>query len=235
MQTHRPVTKPTKQRKMIYQAPDHVRHKLLAAHLSPELRASHLIRSLPVRTGDTVRVMRGDHKSVEGKITRVDLKKYRIYVEGLTREKVDGTTIFVPIHASKVMITRLNLDDKWRKEILETKLKAKKPKRTEEKPKRAKKPEEKLVEIEEPKKVVEEKPPEAVEEVKEIVEEKPAKKEKAPKKEVAKAKKPTRKKTAEKTKTKTKAEEAEKEEQPKERKPRRTTKKTAKKTVEEEE
>ena len=235
MQTHRPLTKPTKQRKMLYQAPDHVRHKLLAAHLSPELRASHLIRSLPVRSGDTVRVMRGDHKSVEGKITRVDLKKYRIYVEGLTREKVDGTTIFVPIHPSKVLITRLNLDDKWRKEILDTKMKTKKEKRAEEKPKpeHAKKPEEKPAEVEETKKVVEEKPAEAAEEIKQIVEEKPAKKEKAPKKEISKAKKTAKKKTAEKAKTKTKAEETEKEEQPKKRKPRRTTKKTQK-TVEEE-
>jgi ribosomal protein L24 len=65
--------------------------------------------------------MRGDHKGLEGKVTRIDKRKYKIYVEGLTREKVDGTTIFMPIHPSKVMITNLNLDDKWRKKILEKK------------------------------------------------------------------------------------------------------------------
>jgi len=121
MQAIKPVTKPSKQRKMLYQAPDHIRYKFFAASLSPELKASHGTKSLPVRSGDTVRVLRGDHKGFEGKITRVDRKKYRIYVEGLTREKVDGTTIFVPIHPSKVMITRLNLEDKWRKKILERK------------------------------------------------------------------------------------------------------------------
>lgn len=124
MQAVKPVTKPTKQRKMLFQAPDHIRYKHFAAPLSPELRASHGVRALPVRSGDTVRIMRGDHKGFEGKVSRVDRRKYRIYVEGLTREKVDGTTIFVPIHPSKVMITNLNLEDKWRKQVLEKKRKA---------------------------------------------------------------------------------------------------------------
>jgi large subunit ribosomal protein L24 len=121
MQTLKPTTKPTKQRKMLRQAPDHIRYKFFAAHLSPKLATSHGAKNLPVRNGDTVRIMRGDHKGVEGKITRIDRKKYRIYVEGLTREKVDGTTIPVPVHPSKVIITNLNLDDKWRKKILERK------------------------------------------------------------------------------------------------------------------
>jgi len=121
MQAVKPITKPTKQRRMLYQAPDHIRHKLFAAPLAPELKTAHRIKAFPVRSGDTVRIMRGDHKGFEGKITRIDREKYRIYVEGLTREKVDGTTIFVPVHPSKVMITTLNLDDKWRKKILEGK------------------------------------------------------------------------------------------------------------------
>jgi large subunit ribosomal protein L24 len=62
--------------------------------------------------------MRGDKKGVEGKVTRVDRSRYRLFVEGITREKVDGTAIQVPIHPSKVMITSLNLDDKWRRESL---------------------------------------------------------------------------------------------------------------------
>jgi len=102
---------------MLFQAPDHIRHKHFAAPLSPELRASRRVRALPVRSGDAVRIMRGDRKGFEGKVTRIDRKKYRIYVEGLTREKVDGTTISVPIHPSKVMITNLNLEDKWRKQF----------------------------------------------------------------------------------------------------------------------
>jgi len=117
--------KPTKQRKKLFQAPDHIRYKHFAAPLSPELRKNYGARNLPVRKGDTVRVMRGDHKKFEGKVIRVDRKKYRIYIEGLTREKVDGTAVFIPIHPSKVMITKINLEDDWRRKILERRKKIK--------------------------------------------------------------------------------------------------------------
>lgn len=116
-----PVTKPGKQRKMLYNAPLHLRQKIMAAHLSTELIASKGIKSLPLRKGDTIQVLRGDNKGFEGKISRVDLKRYRIFIEGLTREKVDGTNIFISVHPSKVIIKKLNLDDKWRKAIIERK------------------------------------------------------------------------------------------------------------------
>lgn len=107
---------PGKQRKMLTNAPAHIRHKLMAAPLSSELTASKGAKTMPVRKGDTVRIMRGDNKGFEGKVSRVDLKAYRIYLEGLTREKVDGTNIFIAVHPSKVQIRNLILDDKYRKE-----------------------------------------------------------------------------------------------------------------------
>jgi large subunit ribosomal protein L24 len=197
VQATKRVTKPTKQRKKLFQAPDHIRYKLFSAPLSPELRTSHGVKTLPVRSGDSVRIMRGGQKGFEGKITNVDRKKYRIYVEGLTSEKVDGTTVFVPMHPSKVMITRLSLDDKWRKRILERKKAARK--RVEE---------------------VAEKPPKEVAELKEVVEEKPkrrrrkkvtkkptAKKAKEKAEEVKKEAKPRARKKRAKSKTVEKTEE----------------------------
>ena len=121
MQATKPVKNPRKQRKRVYNAPAHLRHKFMSAPLSPQLTASKSVKTLPVRKGDTVRITRGDHNGFEGKISRVDLKNYRVYLEGLTREKVDGTTIFLPVHPSKVMIKNLNLSDKWRKAIVERK------------------------------------------------------------------------------------------------------------------
>ncbi|MEM2937436.1 MAG: 50S ribosomal protein L24 [Candidatus Bathyarchaeia archaeon] len=185
MQAPTKTLKPSKQRKMLFQAPDHIRYKRFAASLSPELRKSYGTRSLPVKSGDTVRVLRGDRKGFEGKVTRVDRKKYRIYVEGLTREKVDGTTIFVPIHPSKVMITKLNLDDKWRKKILERRKGAKElAEEALEKPPKAAEVEEKPVAE---KAALKELPPS---------EEKPERKKKA-------AKKPKKEKTEEKQKKRT--------------------------------
>jgi large subunit ribosomal protein L24 len=209
MQATRPAKAPRKQRKLLYNAPAHLRHKLMAASLSPQLITSKGAKTLPVRKGDSVRIMRGDHKGFEGKISRVDLKNYRIYVEGLTREKVDGTTIFVPLHPSKVMIRNLNLDDKWRKAIAETK-------------KELSKEEEKAVT----------KPPKAVE-VKEekIVERKVAAREKLAEKKPKARKKRVRKKPAAKKKKEEKPTEGEKpakkEEKPKAAKRTRAKRKTA--------
>ena len=112
------TTKPTKQRKKLYQASVSERYRRFSAPLSSKLKESHGTNSVPIRKGDTVMIMRGDRRNTEGKVTQIDTQKYRIFVEGANREKVDGTSIPVPIHPSKVMITRLNLDDKWRKKIL---------------------------------------------------------------------------------------------------------------------
>jgi len=94
---------------------------MFSAPLSSDLKKSHGINTLPVRRGDTVKIMRGEREGFEGKVAGVDRTKYRISIEGVTRERVDGTAVPVPIHPSKVMITSLNLDDKWRKEILKRK------------------------------------------------------------------------------------------------------------------
>jgi len=112
------VKDPCKQRKMHFNAPAHLRHKVMSAPLSSELVASKGVKTLPVRKGDTVRILRGDNKGFEGKVSRVDMKAYRIYLEGLTREKVDGTNIFLGVHPSKVQIRNLVLDDKYRKDTI---------------------------------------------------------------------------------------------------------------------
>ena len=109
------TTKPRNQRKRLYTAPLSRRHKNFNAPLSLKLKETHAVNSVSVRTGDTVRVTRGERKGFEGKISQVNRKKYWVFVEGITREKVDGTTKPIPIHPSKIMVTRLNLDDDRRR------------------------------------------------------------------------------------------------------------------------
>ena len=109
---------PRKQRKRLYNAPLHKLPKLMSAHLSPELREKYGRRSFPVRVGDRVRIMRGEFKGVEGKVTKVDRERQMVYIENVTIKKVDGTTVQRPIHVSNIMITELNLDDEYRKRAL---------------------------------------------------------------------------------------------------------------------
>ena len=87
--------------------------------LSSELREKHARRSVRPRVGDTVRIVRGEYKDIEGKVTNVDSKLGVINVEGVTHEKLKGGTAPVPIHSSNVLITALNLEDKARKSKLE--------------------------------------------------------------------------------------------------------------------
>jgi len=111
-------SKPRKQRRLLYNAPLHILPKLMSAHLSPELREKYGRRSFPVRVGDRVKIMRGEFKGVEGKVTGVDRRNQRVMVENVTIKKADGTTVPKPIHVSNIMITELKLDDEYRKRAL---------------------------------------------------------------------------------------------------------------------
>ncbi len=107
-------SQPRKQRKSRYQAPLHIRHKLMGAMLSDELKGKHGVNAIPVRAGDTVKVLRGDHKGTEGKVSQVDLKKMTLTVDGVSVTKSDGTEVPRPVQPSNVMITKLELKDEKR-------------------------------------------------------------------------------------------------------------------------
>ena len=105
---------PRKQRKALYTAPLHIRRKIMSANLSKELRAEIGKRSLPIRSGDKVQVVRGDFKGHEGKVEAVDAQRYKVTVEGVTLSKPDGNAVLLPIHPSNLMIIEPDLKDERR-------------------------------------------------------------------------------------------------------------------------
>lgn len=105
---------PRKQRKALYTAPLHIRRKIMSANLSKDLRADIGKRSLPIRVGDKVQVVRGDFKGHEGKVESVDAKRYKVTVEGVTLSKPDGNAVLLPIHPSNLMIIEPDLKDERR-------------------------------------------------------------------------------------------------------------------------
>ena len=102
---------PRKQRKALYNAPAHARGKHLSATLSKDLRADLGKRSLPVRTGDKVRVLRGDFKGHEGEVLSVDYGSYKVTIEDVTLSKPDGTAVFLPVDPSNLMIIDADTKD----------------------------------------------------------------------------------------------------------------------------
>jgi large subunit ribosomal protein L24 len=111
--------KPSKARKAHFQAPLHRMFKRIRAPLSEELREKYGVRSVRVRVGDVVRVLRGEYRGVEGKVTKIFTDSGRLAIEGINRPKIRGGTVPVKIHASKVLVTSLNLEDPWRRRRLE--------------------------------------------------------------------------------------------------------------------
>lgn len=91
----------------------------LQSLLSKTLRKKYKRRNLRLRIGDMVKVMRGEYKGVDGKILKILLKKSKISIEGIKREKSKGEKVNVNIHSSNVVITGINTDDKLRKNKLQ--------------------------------------------------------------------------------------------------------------------
>ena len=114
-------TKPSTVRKQQRNAPLHIRRKFISAPLSPNLRSQYGARTMPVIKDDTVAITKGDRKLTEGKILRVNTRDAKVYVEGVTRTRLDGSNVQIPVRAENVMIIKLNLDDNWRKQILDRK------------------------------------------------------------------------------------------------------------------
>jgi len=126
-------SKPGKQRKAQANAPMHIRRRNITARLmldSPDDRLAH-VRSVTVRVGDTVRVVRGDmahggkrhggkrHASTtQGAVLGVDASTGRLTIEGVTATKSDNREEAVPVHASNVVVVRLDESDKLRMQKL---------------------------------------------------------------------------------------------------------------------
>ena len=109
---------PSKQRKAIYKAKLHEKHKLISANLDKSLRQEYNRRSMFLRTGDNVKVMKGQFRGLKGTVAKIDLKKYGVYISGLKRKKADGKEVNIKINASNLKILELVLDDEKRIKIL---------------------------------------------------------------------------------------------------------------------
>jgi large subunit ribosomal protein L26e len=109
-----------KARKAHFGSHSDARRVLMSANLSKELQARHGVRSMPIRKDDEVMVVRGIHKSREGKVITCFRKKFVVHVERITRDKVNGAQVPVGLQPSNLVITKLKLD-KDRKAKLESK------------------------------------------------------------------------------------------------------------------
>ena len=111
-------SKAKKQRKFRFNAPKHLKKKMLSSHLSKDLRKQYGKRSFELRKGDEVKIMRGSHRGKTGKVLELNTYNLKVYVENIQRSKKDGTKVNIPLDPSNLVLTSVNLDDKMRAESL---------------------------------------------------------------------------------------------------------------------
>jgi large subunit ribosomal protein L24 len=115
---------------MIYLATYQTRSKQLGSALSKDLHKKYGKRSIRVVEGDSVKIVRGEYKGVDGKISKVSTQKSTVAIEGIKKEKTKGDKFDVYIHTSNLLVTSLNSEDKWRMAKIEGKDPKKQPKKT---------------------------------------------------------------------------------------------------------
>jgi|TARA_B110001454_G_scaffold34799_1_gene34266 large subunit ribosomal protein L24 len=125
------MVKPTKMRnRMLFQATLQTRSKQMGANLSKDLQKKYGKKSARVIEGDSITIVRGEFKGVDGKVAKISPQKSSVAIEGVKKEKTKGDKFDVYIHTSNLIITSLNSDDKWRMAKLQGKDPKKQPKET---------------------------------------------------------------------------------------------------------
>ena len=131
---------------MLFQATLQTRSKQMGSALSKDLQKKYGKKSARVVEGDSVTILRGEFKGVDGKISNISTQKSSVAIDGVKKEKTKGDKFDVYIHTSNLVITSLNSEDRWRMAKLEGKDPRKQPKETTTKEKKTEPKVEKEVE-----------------------------------------------------------------------------------------
>ena len=132
---------PGKNRLSQNKAPILVKRKRMRARLIPDDPNLQNVRTVTVRVGDEVEVLRGDfgnpnsiksdskgkrlgqsrgRAGLKSKVNRVDTSSGKIFVDGLTITTADGKEEALPIHPSNLVVTALYEGDPVRiKQLIE--------------------------------------------------------------------------------------------------------------------
>lgn len=114
---------PRKQRRYNYSAPLHIKQKFVNVHISKELRKKYNKRSVGLKKGDSVKILRGKFKGHTGTVEKINLKKSKAIINGAEFTKKDGSKLPFLIAVSNLIITELNIEDKKRRKSIERKSK----------------------------------------------------------------------------------------------------------------
>ncbi|MCI4319460.1 MAG: 50S ribosomal protein L24 [Thermoplasmata archaeon] len=113
-----PSRLPRKQRLAVFTAHTTKRRRLMSVPLSRDLRARYGRRQMPIRKGDTVRVLAGSYIGREERVAKVDRRSYSVTLDNITVKTGEAKLKPLPIRTNHLLLTRLNLADPWRRRVL---------------------------------------------------------------------------------------------------------------------
>ena len=109
---------PRRQRRALYNAPTAERRRRMTVPLSRELRRRFQRRNVPVRKGDTVRVLSGSYAGREERVAKISRRSYSVTLENVTLKTAEEKLTPLGLRPAHLVITRLNLADPWRRRSL---------------------------------------------------------------------------------------------------------------------
>ena len=78
---------------MIYRATKTLRSKQLSSPLSDDLKKKYSKNSVRVVEGDSVKILRGEFKGVDGKVSNVSVENSSLAIEGVKKKKQKETSL----------------------------------------------------------------------------------------------------------------------------------------------
>jgi len=109
---------PRRQRRALYTASTAERRRRMTVPLSRELKKRFRRRNVPVRKGDTVRVLAGSFAGREERVARVSRRDFSVTLDNVTLKTAEEKLKPLGLRTSHLVITRLNLADPWRRRSL---------------------------------------------------------------------------------------------------------------------
>ena len=109
---------PRRQRRAVFTATTAERRRRMTVLLSRELRRRFGRRNVPVRKGDTVRVLSGSYAGREERVARISRRDYSVTLDNVTLKTAEEKLKPLALRPAHLVITRLNLADPWRRRSL---------------------------------------------------------------------------------------------------------------------
>lgn len=107
-----------RQRKALYNAHTAKRRRLMSVPLSKDLRARFHRRALPLRKGDTVRILKGSYEGREERVAKVDRRSLAVTLDNVTSKTGESKQTPLPVRTGSLVLVHLNLADPWRRRRL---------------------------------------------------------------------------------------------------------------------